>query len=157
MNSSVRKRRRIGGRISVRRTTMDDAIPFLRLEAQCFEMRFHKETSYYWRPIIDYCYSFKAVTKSGRLVGGIIAMPTREGEIYVNSLFVKREFRRRHVARMLMNAILKIRTEKAYVLDVRKEKQYLIRFYESLGFKKIYLRKNYYLDGTDRIIMRLAP
>jgi hypothetical protein len=72
-------------------------VEFLRLEAECFEMDFTPNSLYFWRPVIDYCWAFKAVVK-GKIVAGAIAMPTRDGRIYLNSLFVSPAFRRRRIA-----------------------------------------------------------
>src|SRR5579863_7968685 len=74
-------------KISIRLATWRDAAKFLRLEALCFGMSVNRDTFYYWTPVLEYLWSYKAEI-DGRLVGGIIALPTREGDWYVNSIFV---------------------------------------------------------------------
>ena len=138
--------------VSVRGATITDAIPFLKLEAECFEMKFTEASLYYWRPIIDYCYASKAVSKN-KIVGGIIAIPTRAGQIYINSLFVHKNFRKQGIATYLLNQILSISPKNGYILDVKPGKEYLISFYKKRGFSAIRAERNYYLDGATRIIM----
>jgi len=139
--------------VIIRRATVSDAVPFLKLEAECFEMKFVDAALYYWRPIIDYCYAFKAVFER-KIVGGIIAIPTRQGQIYINSLFVQGNFRNLGIATSLLKRISSITCEKGFILDVKTKKEYLISFYKKRGFKAIRRESNYYLDGTTRIIMK---
>lgn len=142
------------GRIVISEASILDALPFLRLEAECFEMQFIKGLLYYWRPIVDYCYAFKATVKS-EIIGGIIAIPTKDNRLYINSLFVAKKFRHKNIGKRLMKRILSIERFQRFVLDVKVEKQYLRIFYGQLGFREVHFKKNYYLDGTDRIIMGL--
>jgi ribosomal protein S18 acetylase RimI-like enzyme len=147
------KHSKIGAkRVRIRRATITDAIPFLKLEAVCFEMKFADASLYYWRPIIEYCYAFKAVL-SNKIVGGVIAIPTRNGQIYINSLFVHTKFRKLGIATKLLDRILMIGSKNGYVLDVKPKKRHLISFYTKYGFRVIRTKQNYYLDGAARILM----
>lgn len=138
--------------VVIRKAGFDDAKEFLRLEASCFEMEFSPNTLYYWRPIIDYCWAFKAV-QGQRIVGGIIAMPTRDGRIYVNSLFVHPRLRKCGIGTALLSRILGLKGRGAFVLDVWKDEPSLHRFYKRYGFRKASVKKNYYMDRSTRIIM----
>ncbi len=82
-----------------------------------------------------------------------MAMPTRQGMIYINSLFVHPLFRNRGIARRLLKKVLMLRTPKGFVLDVKTEKRYLIAFYEKEGFRIARKEANYYLDGSSRVIL----
>lgn len=135
----------------IKRCQAKDARAFLRLEAICFEMRYRNEVVYYWRPVFDYGWTFKVIC-DGRIVGGVIAMPTRQGMVYINSLFVH-PLRNRGIARRLLKRVLRLRTPKGFVLDVKTEKRYLISFYEKEGFRIARKEANYYLDGSARVIM----
>ena len=134
----------------------EDAEEFLKLEAACFEMEFSLNTLYYWRPIIDYCWAFKAISRR-RIIGGAIAMPTRDGKIYINSLFVHSRFRKGGIGTRLLSRILRLRPCLGFVLDVKSERSFLHEFYRGHGFENTRRVQNYYLDGTTRIVMTRRP
>lgn len=138
--------------VKIRQVNVSDALEFLKLEAKCFEMRFSSNTLYYWRPIVDYCWAFKAVYRR-RIVGGVIAMPTRDGRIYINSLFVHPRIRECGIGTRLLSKILELRPPHEFILDVTEEKEFLRRFYRQHGFEEIRTEENYYLDRSTRIIM----
>lgn len=138
--------------VKIRQADVSDAIEFLRLEAKCFGMRFSLNTLYYWRPIIDYCWAFKAVY-GRRIVGGAIAIPTRDGRIYVNSLFVHPRIRKCGIGTRLLSKVLELQPHSGFILDVTEEKAFLRRFYRQNGFEEARKEENYYLDRSTRIIM----
>lgn len=142
--------------VVIRRARASDALEFLRLEAECFEMGFTPNTLYYWRPVIDYCWAFKAVAER-KVVAGAIAMPTRDGRIYLNSLFVSPAHRRKGIATKLLLKVLRLRPGSECVLDTYAGKPHLLRFYERQGFKATRRVRNYYLDGTTRVMMVRKP
>jgi len=138
--------------VKISQANVADAMEFLRLEAKCFGMQFSLNTLYYWRPIIDYCWAFKAVYRR-HIVGGTIAMPTRDGRIYVNSLFVHPQIRGCGIGTRLLAKVLELRPRHGFILDVTEEKAYLRRFYGQHGFEEMRAEENYYLDRSTRIIM----
>lgn len=142
--------------VTISRASSSDGVEFLRLEAECFEMEFTPNTLYYWRPIIDYCWAFKAMVKK-KIVAGAIAMPTRDGRIYLNSLFVSPAFRRRGIATRLLLKVLRLRPGSECVLDTYPRRAHLLSFYEAHGFKVTRKVNNYYLDGTTRVLMVRKP
>jgi len=139
-------------RVAIRRATFSDSEEFLRLEAKCFGVRFNAITIYYWRPIIDYCWAFKAVVDQ-RIVGGTIAMPTRDRRIHLNSLFVDERWRRRGLGAKLLSRVLGLRASRGFVLDVREDNASLRDYYRKRGFKEVRVEEDYYQDGSARVIM----
>lgn len=136
----------------IRPVELSDTARFLRLEARCFGMRYSANTLYYWRPILDYCWAFKAVHRH-KIVGGVIAMPTRQGLLYINSLFVHPQMRRLGIGSKLLDVILELPSS-GFILDVKSDKMTLIKMYRRCGFKVTKKVRNYYLDGTERTIMQ---
>lgn len=84
----------------------------------------------------------------GRLVGKSLGL--------VVSIAVKPEFRRRGIGRILMLE-LESRFREDHVKTVRLEvgvdNDAAIRLYESLGYETVGLKRKYYLDGSDALIM----
>ena len=139
-------------RLKIERCEPEDAEAFLRLEAACFEMSYREEVLYFWRPVLDYGWVFRA-KYGGKIVGGVIALPTRQGMVYVNSLFVHPRFRNHGIARRLLRRVLRLHPPKGFVLDVKTEKPYLVAFYKKEGFGVTRREENYYGDGSDRVIL----
>ena len=129
-----------------------DAEKFLKLEALCFEMEPNRDTVYFWTPVVEYLWTYKAEIGS-RIVGGIIVMPNRHGGWYVNSLFVHPRFRNRGIASLLLKRFLSRVKGCKVMLDVKTDKPHLLAFYGKFGFEKQAVLPNYYRDGTDRFLL----
>jgi len=93
----------------------------------------------------------------GKVVGYIfcrIVVDTMD----VNNLSVDRGFRRRGIAKMLLQECLDIalkRGVKTVFLEVRKSNAAAINLYKSFGFGLIAERKGYYRDGEDALVFAL--
>lgn len=66
---------------------------------------------------------------------------------------IKPEFRRKGYSKILLDKIPK---DKDIFLEVSENNFRAIKIYEKYGFVKISIRKKYYLDGSDAIIMKLG-
>jgi ribosomal protein S18 acetylase RimI-like enzyme len=139
-------------RFQIRLANHGDAISFLKLEARCFKMRTSKDTIYFWTPAVCYLWSYKAIVDT-KIVGGIIATPTRDGNWYVNSLFVHPSYRKHRIATRLLSKIIKTAGNKKIFLDIKTNRRFLMDFYNKHGFKLHKLEKNYYYDGSDRYLL----
>ncbi|MEM4666480.1 MAG: GNAT family N-acetyltransferase, partial [Thermofilum sp.] len=76
---------------------------------------------------------------------------------HVHSIAVDPQFRKKGVGRALMEEtfrMLRERGVKSVVLEVSIANEAGISFWKSLGFSPVGIRKRFYLDGTDAIIMR---
>ncbi len=142
-------------RFGIRPVRPSDAVPFLRLEARCFGMRYCSNSLYYWRPILDYCWAYVA-SRDNEILGGVIAMPTRQGKVYINSLFVHPRMRGQGIGSQLLKTVLRLSTV-GFILDVKSSKEGLIEMYERHGFRTTREEMDYYLDGSDRVIMERHP
>lgn len=63
---------------------------------------------------------------------------------------VDKNFRKKGIASKLLN---RINDERKILLEVSEKNKIAINLYEKNGFKMISRRKNYYLDGSDAIVM----
>jgi ribosomal-protein-alanine acetyltransferase len=96
-------------------------------------------------------------TLSGpQLCGFVIAWNVREeGEIA--TLAVDEPFRGQGIAQHLLEAALHEATRrgaKLMFLEVRPDNIAALHLYEKCGFQKVGLRKNYYRNGDDAVVMR---
>ena len=141
--------------IAIIRANREDALEFYRLEAKCFEMDGNDaDTLYYWVPILSYQCCYKAVDRTSRIVGGIVAMPTFDGHWYINSLFVDPVYRRKGIANMLMQKVLDSAKSNDIILDVKTDRPYLVEFYNEFGFNVERRLFDHYYDDSDRFIMK---
>ena len=92
------------------------------------------------------------------VVGYIVARDTA-GELHINNVAVRVEYRRRGIGASLLNCILDKalqRKAKAAFLEVRSSNEAAQVLYEKCGFKAIARRANYYSDPLeDAIVMTL--
>ena len=63
---------------------------------------------------------------------------------------VDKNFRKKGLASKLLN---RINDERRILLEVSEKNKVAINLYKKNGFKMISRRKNYYLDGSDAIVM----
>lgn len=118
-------------------------------------MRYSSNSLYYWRPILDYCWAYKA-TRDDVILGGVIAMPTRQGKVYINSLFVHPRMRGLGIGSRLLHTVLGLPAT-GFILDVKTSKPRLVELYQRHGFSIAREERDYYLDGSDRVIMERLP
>ena len=155
--SNIRKSFRMDSEkmtVEIMRTTVSDRSEFYALEEKCFDMKYDDEdVKYYWSHILLHQYCLKAVI-DGKIVGGIVSMPTYNKEWYLNALFVDPNYRRMSIARKLIKHMFDNMWLESVILDVRPDRPHLVKFYNSLGFEIIGHSTNHYKDGMDRFNMR---
>ena len=99
------------------------------------------------------------VARNGHTVCGYVIFWSIPPEIHVLNVAVKLDRRGQGLGRMMMNHMLKFarsHDSNEVFLEVRPSNTAAIRLYQSLGFKPVGLRKNYYAeDNEDAIIMAL--
>jgi GNAT superfamily N-acetyltransferase len=91
-------------------------------EANCFGMSVTRDIIYYWTPIVEHLWVYKARI-GDRIIGGIVTMPTRHRSWYVNSLFVDTKFRRLGIASKLLQKAIRLAKGKSVILDVKTSKR----------------------------------
>lgn len=92
--------------------------------------------------------------KRAGYVGSWLTIPNAE----ILNLFVSEEFRGLKIGKMLMDEVIRVclfnRIENI-TLEVRKSNIHGIKLYEGLGFVQGAIRKKYYANGEDAILMVL--
>ena len=93
------------------------------------------------------------------IAGYIVARETA-GELHINNVAVRREYRRRGIGAALLKRILdeaRRRKANAVFLEVRSANQAAQALYEKSGFKAIARRANYYSEPQeDAVVMSLV-
>lgn len=112
--------------------------------------------------MIDRGYNYTLVAEledSNELVGYCLYWIIFNDETHITNLAVKPSFRRKGLARYLIDTVIEISKAKrieSVTLEVRESNAAARSFYESLGFIQVGRRKNYYVKPTeDALILRL--
>lgn len=99
-----------------------------------------------------------SLRESSTIVGYIVARETA-GELHINNVAVRAEYRRRGIGATLLDQILdeaRTRNAKAAFLEVRSANRAAQALYEKSGFRAIARRANYYSDPPeDAVVMTL--
>ena len=100
------------------------------------------------------------VARQGEVVIGYACVWELAGELKINNLAVRADYRRRGLARWMLGRILGRAREGGCTmarLEVRISNRAAIRLYEAHGFVEIGRRKDYYpAESEDAIVMQLA-
>jgi ribosomal-protein-alanine N-acetyltransferase len=93
-------------------------------------------------------------TERAGYVGSWLTIPNAE----ILNLFVSEEFRGLKIGKKLMNEVIKICIKKKIemlTLEVNVNNKYAIKMYEDIGFKVSHIRKKYYDNKEDALLMIL--
>ena|SRR5215216_4729344 len=97
---------------------------------------------------------------SSRLIAGYIVARETAGELHINNVAVRTEYRRRGIGATLLNRVIgeaRRRKATAAFLEVRSANYAAQALYEKSGFKAIARRANYYSEPQeDAVVMSLV-
>ena len=142
--------------IKIRKMDLSD-IPFVyNEEIKIFGKSLGEKTLYNEIIYNDMSRYFIALVDGKRAgyVGSWLTIPNAE----ILNLFVSEQYRGNGIARMLTNSVIDICKEhniEALTLEVRYNNEMAIKLYEGLGFVKKAIRKNYYSNDDNAILMML--
>ncbi len=143
--------------VTLRDAELSDVDAVALLESRSFPIPWKWE---YFAAEVGQPFRYNRVARDARggLVGYVFCA-WAGGEVHVNKIAVSEAWRRRGMARRLMEDVLalavRIRAEEIY-LEVRPSNTPARRFYETLGFVEAGRRKTYYMDGEDALVMVYA-
>ncbi len=99
----------------------------------------------------------KILTHDSSFAGYIILRDIVD-ETHILSIAIHPNFRRKGLAQTLIETCEKnFCCGKILLLEVRVSNEPAIELYKKIGFKPLYVRKRYYPDGEDAIVMEKKP
>ena len=139
--------------IIIRKMTEADIPDVDRLEQICFTADAWSGESFLYRIANEGVFRSFAAECGGKFCG-YITVSSQFDEMYIDSVAIAPKFRRKGIARMLINnAVEECRPERT-LLEVRVSNAPARALYKSLGFHEIAIRKRYYDDPVeDAIVM----
>ena len=142
--------------ITIRKMDLSD-IPYVyKEELKIFGKSLGEKTLYNEIMYNDMSKYFIALVDDKRAgyVGSWLTLPNAE----ILNLFVSEKYRGLGIGKDLVNEVIQVCNEhkiENLTLEVRISNKYGINLYEGLGFKRAYVRKKYYENGEDAILMML--
>ena len=87
------------------------------------------------------------------LISDAVIVDDFEKEIY--KIGIIREYQGKGLGKYFLEEVIKLSKTSRLLLEVNSTNKNAIKLYESCNFKKYYIRKKYYSDGNDAILMEL--
>lgn len=98
-----------------------------------------------------------AAAEPAPIVSGLVASWVVAGEVQILEVAVHPSVRRRGLGRALVRAALDRSPAGEAALEVRASNEAAIGLYRGMGFKEVGVRKGYYADGEDAVLMNYVP
>lgn len=105
-----------------------------------------------WEPADYLAHDFRVAAAEGVLAGFVVARQVADGESEILNLAVAPEFRRRGVARRLLEDLLERHPGEVF-LEVRESNREARLFYESMGFEEACRRRGYYSEPEEAAVV----
>jgi ribosomal-protein-alanine N-acetyltransferase len=131
--------------IEIREAMPPDIDAILRVQAQCPELS-------RWAPSAYLAHRVLVAAVSGGVVGFIVYRAIEQAESEILNLGVDPEYRRRGVARRLVEAVLS-RCSRPVFLEVRSSNFAAQNLYNSFGFRYLSERSRYYEEPPESAIV----
>ncbi len=93
------------------------------------------------------------VALEGDAVAGYVGSQTVLGEADMMNLAVRPDYRRRGIAKRLVEELIARLPASSLTLEVRQSNAAAIALYEALGFRQVGLRKNYYRSPREHALI----
>mgnify|MGYP001125538538 CR=1 FL=1 len=128
------------------------------IEGQNYKFPWSKKSFEEEIKISDSGKGFFLVLKIGKEIIGYVCCRKIIDEANIINISIKKEFQNRGYGRKLLNYLLK-NVEKENIkniyLEVRESNSIAQKLYQKLGFRKFALRKNFYPDNENAVVMYL--
>jgi len=140
-------------RLTTRYMIVEDLDAVMEIERRVFIDPWSRKS--YEFEIIENRYSLPLVLEyAGKIVGYAVVWQVYE-EFHIASLAIAPEQQGRGWGKYLLETLLKLADNADYaLLEVRPSNTRAIRMYEQFGFTRLGVRKRYYQNGEDALVMR---
>lgn len=136
--------------IKIIKATNENIKDIFLIEQACFSMPWTEESIAL--SIENESNYFNIVYTDGK-PAGYMSMQLVQGEGDIMRVAVLPEYRRLGIGRVLLSECFSVNNPDVVFLDVRENNIPAIGLYESMGFEKIGIRKNYYSNPTENAVI----
>ena len=106
---------------------------------------------------IDNSFSINLICKINKNIVGYLMGWMIKNEFQLNNICIKHEFRKNKYGYFLLNTLLdKLKRDncRSVFLEVDEKNYNAIKLYTKAGFVILYVRKKYYNNGSDALVMK---
>lgn len=136
--------------IKITKATKENISDIAMIEKACFSTAWTEESI---ADSIANESSYFNIAYADNQPAGYMSMQVCCGEGDIMRVAVLPDFRRFGIGRALLTECFSVNKLDAVFLDVRENNVPAIKLYESFGFEKIGVRKNYYSNPTENAVM----
>jgi ribosomal protein S18 acetylase RimI-like enzyme len=143
--------------VQILRARLKDAYAISKLECECYKIKWHPYALWVWTRATKLWWPLKAVDR-GKIIGGTLALPTKDPRmIYIDTLFVHKNYRRSGIAKRLVDRIMKDTHATRIQADIaiRPPVEASLTLFKKLGFRRLKTMKNYYRENRDYTLFEL--
>ncbi len=131
----------------------EDLGDIIEIEKTCFTADAWSEEDFVYRMSEnEFCFVNLSAEDGGRAVAYITACVVA-GEMNIDSVAVSPDYRRKGLASRLIDMAVSISNAEVIMLEVRESNLPAIALYESLGFERVGLRRNYYERPVENAVL----
>lgn len=141
--------------LTIRPFSPEDLPQILTIERQCHAYPWSEEI---FHDEISAAHSRIWIATAGDEVAGFLCWWMISGEIEIQNVATALRYRRKGVARSLLSALLAVARNEGIlrvILEVRTGNLGAIYLYRDFGFTDCGIRRSYYPDGEDALLMEL--
>ncbi len=136
-------------KLEIKKATLTDAAELVKIENACFSTPWSEGSI---RESLENENSRFYLALADNSAAGYIGVQIFSGEGYVTNVAVLPEYRRRGIARALIETALENEME-FLTLEVRESNAPAISLYASLGFEKVGVRPRFYREPEENAIL----
>lgn len=138
--------------LAFRRMRPADVPQIYELEKRIFPDPWSEESFY--AEVENKALSYPCVMEGEKGIAGYAVCWYFSGELHISNIAVHPEMRRKGLGRRLLSHLFTHFADyQVALLEVRLSNEAAIGLYKSFGFRKLYVRENYYSDGEDALVM----
>ncbi len=139
-------------RLMIRNAIPEDITSILKIESEG-SARWKRD---FFEAELNNDFSHFLVALAGKAIVGFAVAWDVPGEIQLQNIGVDKNYRRKGCGRKLIESLCRLLEKKCperILLELRISNLPALKFYQSLGFEKTGIRKNYYGEGNDALLM----
>ena len=139
--------------LEIQKMTLAHVNDVIEIEKQLFSDPWSRNSFQF--EILANRYSLPLVLLLDKKIVGYTVVWIIYGEFHIANIAIHPDHQKKGFGSYLLNEILKKAVGLDYaILEVRKSNLTALRLYEKFGFERISVRRHYYSDGDDAIVMK---
>ncbi len=138
--------------LQFRKMQHQDITEVYKIECDLFQDPWSYES--FVRDVEDEQIASAFVVENGMEIAGYAICWKYSGEVHIGNVAVSRKWQRQGIGSFILSNLLEyFKDVQISYLEVREHNQPAINLYQKFGFEIMYVRKGYYPDGENALVM----